>query len=1010
MIQIRAFHCLLIFLISLLPYAAQKATLSSPHNTILYTRTPTGISLFLYTSEYQVSDVGFNSVLEVRNAEFLYIDGQPAQPVFSALVAIPVDAHLESSISSFSTQIVTAPHNLAIYSPHSNSDENPLVLSIDTDAKSCTGDTPASIEVGEPAWIRNQRVVRVTFSPFRWNCAQRAWLYHPQLELQLQFDHGTPGPSKSSAHLASPEFESVLASSLINYQDGQAWRGMPAENDASPMNPAIAKDASAPSQKVKITLLSQGIYQIGFDDLQAIEMDMAALNPQNLLLENQGRPVAFHFSGDDDQAFEQGEAIQFYAEKFSGDYLASLHPDQDDDWMIFHNGFTPQFNGEMIEKYNDNNVYWLSSQETSSEFIQMQAQGVESYPVVDRSIHPALFEQDRRWWTLHFTSEETWFWEHNISVSSAVVERTFPFSIQDALLDPLLSADLELQLTSNSASSANPDHRIEILLNDQFLSQESWDGAVWHTISLAVNQDLLVNGENSLKIRFIPIVGVIANRYAFDQFELHFTRALQARDGRIEFSQPAGDWTFQISGFGDDPVRIWDVSNPRAPLELTEFTQAEGLVTFSNSSSTTKNYIVFDDSAQSIPAMEKVHLGGLSASSNAANYLIITIPEFEEALLPLIDYRTQQGKQVQVVELEHIYNEFNFGIPHPIAIKNFLQFASQHWEVVPTYVVLVGDGHWDLKNYQVPAPNPIPPNFVWADPVQGEIDSLSDLAAVVGDDLLPDFLISRMAVNNPEELNAIITKTIQFEENQGDWLNKLAFVADNYYLTNGCVDNDPATPCSTDPAGNFPAMMDAFIEEFIGAPYTAFKFYLDDYHCRSGQPDNCNLVTDALVNDINITPAQIYTYAGHGAISGWAGEKIFNTEDLPRLTNTANFPVFFSLDCVDGFYYYPPGIATPDPIALAELITRQPGTGAAAMYAATGFSYSSAHDVLQRGFFEYFFRTHNPVLGAADLSAKLKVYATGANDEMIFTYMIFVDAALRMHNELQFIYLPLLGR
>ncbi len=326
------------------------------------------------------------------------------------------------------------------------------------------------------------------------------------------------------------------------------------------------------------------------------------------------------------------------------------------------------------------------------------------------------------------------------------------------------------------------------------------------------------------------------------------------------------------------------------------------------------------------------------------------------------------------------------------------------------YVLVVGDGHWDLKNEITETENYFPPNFVWVDPVQGEIDSLSDLVAVVGDDPIPDAMIGRYAVNTSQELSAAIAKTIAFEQSQGDWLKSLSFVVDNYYLTDGCFDDDPGTPCSTESGGNFPALMESFLADMVSPPYTTNKFYLDDYHCTSTNATACDELTNDLIQNINQTPSQIYTYSGHGAINGWANERIFNVSDLAFLNNQEKFPVFFSLDCIDGFWYYPPGVVATDNRSLAEELVRAPLSGASAMYSATGFGYASGHDILQRGFFQEFFGKNNPTIGEADLSAKLNVYANGNNDEMLFTYMIFGDPAMRLFNDRFFTFLPLLNK
>ncbi|MBE0684906.1 MAG: hypothetical protein IH585_02790, partial [Anaerolineaceae bacterium] len=397
-----------------------------------------------------------------------------------------------------------------------------------------------------------------------------------------------------------------------------------------------------------------------------------------------------------------------------------------------------------------------------------------------------------------------------------------------------------------------------------------------------------------------------------------------------------------------------------------------------------------------------------------ADYLIISPTIFLDTLQSLVDYRSSQGNKVRLVDLQDVYNQFNYGISHPIAIKNFFGYIYQHWEApAPQYVLVVGDGHWDLKQNRSLAEIFLPPNFVWVDPLQGEVDSLSDLVAVAGDDIFPDAMIGRLPVNTSQELQAYIDKTIQFETGNSDWKRNLTFVADNYYLQDpaNCTDNDSTTICQTDPAGNFPAIVNQVIADEIQEPYQITRIFLDEYNCRSSTSDNCTQVKN------NITQAfaqgnQIITYNGHGAINYWAAEKIFHVDDIPQLSNQDFYPVVFSLDCVDGYWYFPPNIPgqTIDRRSLAEELTRVADKGAVAMLSSPGNGYVNGHELLQRGFFSAFSNLTNPTLGALDLNAKLNLMTNHGNDSLIFTYMIFGDPALELSPIDWGIYLPLVTR
>ena len=313
-------------------------------------------------------------------------------------------------------------------------------------------------------------------------------------------------------------------------------------------------------------------------------------------------------------------------------------------------------------------------------------------------------------------------------------------------------------------------------MNNQFLQSVQWDGRVWQSIRIPFAQNLLLPGENNLKIRYLSIGSNYSNRFSFDQFNVLYHRLLIARENELIFSRPEeGDFSYTITGLTDPDLQIWNISDPLQPVRLLDYGFENQALTFSNLQSNKTNYIIFGASAIWTPEMETTVLEDFNSEESIADYLIISPREFISPLQPFVDWRTNQGLKVKIIDLQTIYNQFNFGISHPIAIKNFMKSIFQSWGTPPTYVLVVGDGHWDLQNDLPTLENYFPPNFVWVDPVQGEIDSLSDMVAVVGDDPIPDALIGRFPVNNEQELTAIISKIIAFEQSQGDWLRAFIY-------------------------------------------------------------------------------------------------------------------------------------------------------------------------------------------------------------------------------------------
>ena len=115
------------------------------------------------------------------------------------------------------------------------------------------------------------------------------------------------------------------------------------------------------------------------------------------------------------------------------------------------------------------------------------------------------------------------------------------------------------------------------------------------------------------------------------------------------------------------------------------------------------------------------------------------------------------------------------------------------------------------------------------------------------------------------------------------------------------------------------------------------------------------------------------------------------------------------MTCLDGYWIHPNvSSASKSGPSLAEELVRAPQNGAVATFSPTGLGVATGHDVLHQGFFEAVFQANAGDLGEAALSAKLRLYASGANFDLLHTFTIFGDPALRLPSK-NAVYLPLIN-
>ncbi len=191
----------------------------------------------------------------------------------------------------------------------------------------------------------------------------------------------------------------------------------------------------------------------------------------------------------------------------------------------------------------------------------------------------------------------------------------------------------------------------------------------------------------------------------FDWFEVDYARRFEAQSGQLTFNaNQVGPREYRVGQLLTEHGRCigyFQSAGATAHI-ITGHHVQRGPVYGRVRSNPYFTGDLFCDRTGSNPVTESdqlVRATGLSGGVGA-DYLIITHRDFITASQMLADYRASQGLRTRVINVDDLYNEYNDGIYHPIAIKNFLRDAYVNWpKPAPTYVLLVGDGHWNFKGY-----------------------------------------------------------------------------------------------------------------------------------------------------------------------------------------------------------------------------------------------------------------------------------------------------------------------
>lgn len=165
----------------------------------------------------------------------------------------------------------------------------------------------------------------------------------------------------------------------------------------------------------------------------------------------------------------------------------------------------------------------------------------------------------------------------------------------------------------------------------------------------------------------------------------------------------------------------------------------------------------------------------LLTAANRADLLIIAHPAFLAEANRLAEHRrVHDSLVVRVVDVNRIYDEFNDGIKHSIAVHRFIQFADSAWaDPAPGYILLFGDASWDAANRFGRTGNA---DFV---PTNGIPASDYIYTVAVGDSsMMWHQMIGRLPAANTTDAHVMVDKLIEYDQMPpAAWNKRFVFMA-----------------------------------------------------------------------------------------------------------------------------------------------------------------------------------------------------------------------------------------
>jgi hypothetical protein len=144
-------------------------------------------------------------------------------------------------------------------------------------------------------------------------------------------------------------------------------------------------------------------------------------------------------------------------------------------------------------------------------------------------------------------------------------------------------------------------------------------------------------------------------------------------------------------------------------------------------------------------------------------------------------------------------------------------------------------------------------------------------------------------------------------------------------------------------------------------------------------------VTQQILAALN-SGALIVNYTGHGSEEQWSFEDLLDDNSAMSLTNGDRLPVYFLMDCLNGFFHDVYATSLSTSLLLA------PNGGAVAVWASSGFTNAPPQSSMDQALLHILSANPSTPLGSAILKAK-----SGITDpDVRRTWILFGDPAMRL--------------
>lgn len=554
----------------------------------------------------------------------------------------------------------------------------------------------------------------------------------------------------------------------------------------------------------------------------------------------------------------------------------------------------------------------------------------------------------------------------------------------DPRADLYYPVELSVRVGGETDMAVSPDHHVRLSVNGHTVKDDYFDGVVSHEVKLNLPAGVIQSGANQITVSAPGGTAAVHDFFYVDTVSLSYVLQAVAENDAVLIKPAGSDGSIgaygftnpgaALSGYAWNGQRLWR-------LDAQTWGRGGAAVPRLPGADQTEYWISTAEALHRPEPVRAVAANTLFDTLGQADLVVIAHPAFmpgsEREQHPLntwLDHRRGQGWKPVLVDILEIQNHYGGGMPLADAVRGFLIDADQHWDF--DHVLLVGDGtydHLDTFDYGVISFIPSPYratsriHHTPADALLADLDG----------DGLNDKAMGRWPVRTLDDLDAIVTKTM-------DWENHSRQQRGAVWLTGR---QDPTV-------SSFASQIERMVSPLVanGWPESTLDRVVFE---QAGSAANAR---NQFINALEDGRA-LSGFSGHAAPTMWSFDGVLAPADIAEINNIGRPTLIGTLSCYTSYAASPHSNAIAHRMMNGYMVDssgeRIPGAanGAVAIHGAATLSNLVQNEIVARHVLER--QLEGMTLGEAVRAARHHAHDRGLHDQVI-NWTLLGDPSLRL--------------